>query len=306
MKYLIIGAGGAGGLIGGFLARSNFDVTLVARGKHLAAIQEKGLIINRYNKEKITIPNVKAVSQTGLGQERFAIVFVCVKAYSIKEIIPVLEKVADAQTIIIPILNSMETGNILRAALPSKSICDGCIYITGYVSAPGEITQNNQIFRIVYGFANQSKANYPILKTLESDLRISNIEVQYSSDIFSQIFKKLAFTSAFASVGGYYHVKAKAIQQIPAYREVFIRLLRELEQIGRAANYTTSAEIVENNTAILDHLTGEFTTSFQKDLAANKPDEREELIFAMVRLAQKYQVPAPTYLKIAKHFGYIG
>ncbi|QNF32200.1 2-dehydropantoate 2-reductase [Adhaeribacter swui] len=306
MKYLVIGAGGAGGLIGGFLARSNFDVTLVARGEHLAAIQEKGLTIHLYNHERITIPDIKAVSLTELGRERFEVIFVCVKAYSIKEIIPVLEQVADAQTIIIPILNSMETGNILRATLPHKTIGDGCIYVTGYVSGPGEIIQNNQIFRVVYGFANQSKANYPLLETMEADLRTSGIEVQYSADIFSQIFKKLAFTSAFASVGGYYQVNAAAIQHTPEYREEFIRLLRELEQIGQAANYTTSAEIVENNIVILDGLASEFTTSFQKDLPLNKPDEREQLIFDVVRMAQKYQVPAPTYLKIAQYFGYTG
>ena len=43
MKYLIIGAGGVGGAVGGFLAAGGKDVTLIARGAHLAAIREKGL-----------------------------------------------------------------------------------------------------------------------------------------------------------------------------------------------------------------------------------------------------------------------
>ena len=43
MKYLIIGAGGSGGAIGGFLAKAGKDATLIARGAHLNQIQDKGL-----------------------------------------------------------------------------------------------------------------------------------------------------------------------------------------------------------------------------------------------------------------------
>lgn len=43
MKYVVIGAGGTGGSIGGFLSKAGKDVTLIARGAHLAAIHEKGL-----------------------------------------------------------------------------------------------------------------------------------------------------------------------------------------------------------------------------------------------------------------------
>ena len=43
MKYAIIGAGGCGGSIGAFLAEAGQDVTLIARGAHLAAIREHGI-----------------------------------------------------------------------------------------------------------------------------------------------------------------------------------------------------------------------------------------------------------------------
>lgn len=42
-KYLIVGTGGVGGSIAGFLALAGKDVTCIARGKHLEAIREKGL-----------------------------------------------------------------------------------------------------------------------------------------------------------------------------------------------------------------------------------------------------------------------
>ena len=42
-KYLIIGTGGVGGSIAGFLALNGEDVTCIARGSHLEAIRKYGL-----------------------------------------------------------------------------------------------------------------------------------------------------------------------------------------------------------------------------------------------------------------------
>ena len=41
MKYAVIGAGGTGGMIGFYMTKAGKDVTLIARGEHLAKMQEK-------------------------------------------------------------------------------------------------------------------------------------------------------------------------------------------------------------------------------------------------------------------------
>jgi 2-dehydropantoate 2-reductase len=43
MKYVVFGAGAIGAVVGGRLSQAGFDVTLIARGAHLAALQSKGL-----------------------------------------------------------------------------------------------------------------------------------------------------------------------------------------------------------------------------------------------------------------------
>lgn len=45
MRFVIYGAGGVGGTIGGRLAMAGHDVTLICRGAHLTAIQERGLLL---------------------------------------------------------------------------------------------------------------------------------------------------------------------------------------------------------------------------------------------------------------------
>ena len=47
MKYAIIGAGGTGGILGFYMTKAGRDVTLIARGRHLAAMQENGLAVEK-------------------------------------------------------------------------------------------------------------------------------------------------------------------------------------------------------------------------------------------------------------------
>lgn len=60
MKYLIIGAGGTGGCIGAYMTDAGKDVTLIARGAHLAAIQEHGLVMETTKRGNFTVFPVKA------------------------------------------------------------------------------------------------------------------------------------------------------------------------------------------------------------------------------------------------------
>ena len=88
--YLVIGAGGTGGCIGGYLADAGRDVTLVARGKHLEAIRRDGLVLHgtRRGELRVRVPACTAGEFTG----RADVIFVCVKGYSVEEILPLVER----------------------------------------------------------------------------------------------------------------------------------------------------------------------------------------------------------------------
>ena len=62
LKFAIFGVGGTGGVIGGYLANAGNDVTFLARGAHLAAMQEKGLTIHTNHRGDICLPTVKALN----------------------------------------------------------------------------------------------------------------------------------------------------------------------------------------------------------------------------------------------------
>ena len=139
MKYLVVGTGGVGGSIAGFLALAGKDVTCIARGKHLDAIRQKGLHLKSDLKGEHFLP-VKAYTAEEF-EGKADVIFVCVKGYSIDSIKEVLERASTPETLVIPILNVYGTGPRIGRLVPSVHVLDGCIYIVGFVSGEGEITQ---------------------------------------------------------------------------------------------------------------------------------------------------------------------
>ena len=156
LRYMIIGAGGVGGPVGAYLSKSGADTTLIARGKHLAVLQEHGLTLVSGENERESIP-VKAIDMDGFlaAREQGApspdVIFVCVKGYSLADTVPFIRKAAGRDTVVIPVLNIYGTGRALQAELPELLVTDGCIYISANRIAPGVIQKHGAICRIVYG-----------------------------------------------------------------------------------------------------------------------------------------------------------
>ena len=142
LRYMIIGAGGTGAPLGAFLAKLGADVTLIARGAHLKAMQEKGLTFEQSDGETWTVP-VKAFDMDGFlaakaqGTPSPDVIFVCVKGYSLDDTIPFIRDAAGENTVVIPILNIYGTGRVMQEQLPGLLVTDGCIYISSNLKGPG-------------------------------------------------------------------------------------------------------------------------------------------------------------------------
>lgn len=303
MKYLIVGTGGVGGCIGGFLAAGGRDVTLIARGAHLEAIRQKGLLIHTAGHGDRLVPQVKATDSLD-GTEKFDVVFVCVKGYSLESVMPLIRQAVRPGTAVIPILNSLSAGDRLARALAVGTPMGGCVYVTAFRSAPGEITQHSDIFRLVYGALPGHPAAPALLEDIRADLDASGIQSVISDDIQRDVFVKFAFTSAFAAAGCYYHTGAGGMQQQGSpCRAMYVELLHELAGLAAGLKLRLPEGFVKNNLAILDALPAGTTASLQKDVKAGKTAETDELFLDVVRRAQACGAAVPTYRKVAQSMG---
>ena len=300
MKYLIAGTGGVGGSIAGFLSLAGKDVTCIARGAHLQAIQKDGLKLKSDLKGEHTlvIPTMNAEEFNGKAD----VIFVCVKGYSVDSITELIKRASHEKTVVIPILNVYGTGPRIQRLVPGVTVLDGCIYIVGFVSGTGEITQMGKIFRLVYGAHKGTQVAPGIMEAIQKDLQESGIKAEISPDINRDTFVKWSFISAMAVTGAYYDVPMGEVQKPGEVRDTFIGLSQESAALGRKLGIEFKEDIVEYNLKVIDKLAPESTASMQKDMAKGHQSEIQGLLFDMIAAAEEQGVEVPTYRMVAKKF----
>lgn len=298
MKYLVIGAGGTGGCIGAYMTEAGKDVTLIARGAHLAAMQADGLRMETTKKGNYTVKPVKATDMEHYG-EHPDVIFVCVKGYSLEETIPFIRRVAKPETVVIPILNIYGTGGRLQERLPELLVTDGCIYIAAEIRKPGCLWQNGDIFRVVFGVRKPSEYR-EVLEKVRQDLEESGITGILSDNIQRDALQKFSYVSPAAACGQYYDAMAGDMQKPGEIRDTFAALIHEIDVLAEAMGIHFGVDIVQTNLDILDSLTPEASTSMQRDVKQGKASEMDGLIFEVVRMGRKYGVKLPVYEKVAE------
>lgn len=298
MNYLIIGAGGTGGCIGAYMAKAGRDVTLIARGAHLEAMQKEGLHMETKKDGNYTVSPIKATDMEHY-EGHPDVIFVCVKGYSLGSVVPFIRKVAKPKTVVIPILNIYGTGGRLQEQLPDLLVTDGCIYVAAEIRKPGTIWMNGDILRVVYGVRDPAEYR-PILADIKKDLDESGIDGVLSDNIQRDALQKFSYVSPQAACGIYYDVRAGEIQKPGKIRDTFAALIGEIDKLANAMGIHFENDVVACNLKILDDLSPEASTSMQRDVWKGKDSEIDGLIFEVVRMGQRYGVELPTYKKIAE------
>ena len=309
MKYAIIGAGGTGGILGFYMTKADRDVTLIARGRHLAAMQEKGLAVEKMWDGTTEIIPVKAMDMEHYDEQP-DVVLVCVKGYSLEDTIPFIQRVAKPSTIVIPVLNIYGTGAKMQEQLPKLLVTDGCIYVSANIKEPGVLIQHGRILRVVYGVRNMSSQKVNIkraheemlnaLKDIKKDFDDSGIDGVLSENIQRDALEKFSYVSPIGAAGLYYHATAADFQREGKQREAFKTMIREIAALAEAMGVPFERDMVEVNLKILSSLAPEATTSMQRDVMEGKDSEIDGLVYEVVRMGERYHVPVPMYAKVAE------
>lgn len=298
MKYAIIGAGGTGGILGFYMTKAGKDVTLIARGRHLAAMQESGLAVEKmWDGTTETIP-VKAADMDHYS-ERPDVILVCVKGYSLEDTIPFIQRVANPSTIVIPVLNIYGTGAKMQEKLPNLLVTDGCIYVSANIKEPGVLIQHGKILRVVYGVREKEEYD-PRLEEIKQDFDVSGIDGVLSENIRRDALEKFSYVSPIGAAGLYYHATAADFQREGEEREAFKTMIREITALAEAMGVPFERDMVEVNRKILSTLASEATTSMQRDVMDGKSSEIDGLVYEVVRMGERYHVPVPMYEKVAE------
>lgn len=302
MKYLIIGTGGTGGCIGGYLAKSGKDVVFIARGGHLKAIREEGLTIKSSDKGDFVLNNVSVCTMEEYT-DKADVIFVCVKYYSIDDAIDFIKKVAHKNTVVIPILNVFGTGSYMQKELPDLTVTDGCVYIYSFIEKAGVIAKPSDIFKVYFGLRDgQVTENMDALERVKADLDEAGVEAHFSDNIKKDTFRKFTYVSPVGAAGLYCNAKAGDFVKEGKARDTLIALMTELLTLGNAMGIDFEEDMVKVNLDIVAGLQPDADTSMQRDIAAGRNSEFDGLIRSVVEAGKKYGVPMQMYENVAKMY----
>ena len=316
MKYIIIGAGGTGVILGFYMTKAGKDVTLIARNAHLEAMQKQGLSVEKmWTNETETIPvGAESMESYEAKGEKADVILVCVKKYSLDSCIPFIQNISHKNTIVVPVLNVYGTGAYLQEKLPKVLVTDGCIYVSANIKQAGVLLQHGEILRVFFGVREkedlkklngQLNGEYKaerLLKKIAQDFKDSGIDGILSDNIKRDALTKFSYVSPIGTAGLYLHAVAGDFQREGEARELFKTLIREIVTLANAMGITFEEDLVERNLKILSNLPEEATTSMQRDVIEGKQSEIDGLVYEVVRMAKKYGVEVPAYERAAEKF----
>lgn len=316
MKYIIIGAGGTGGILGFYMTKAGKDVTLIARNAHLEAMKKQGLSVQKmWTNETETIPvSAESMESYEAKGEKADVILVCVKKYSLDSCIPFIQNISHENTIVVPVLNVYGTGAYLQEKLPKVLVTDGCIYVSANIKQAGVLLQHGEILRVFFGVREkedlkklngQSDGEYKaerLLKKIAQDFKDSGIDGILSDNIKRDALTKFSYVSPIGTAGLYLHAVAGDFQREGEARELFKTLIREIVTLANAMGITFEEDLVERNLKILSNLPEEATTSMQRDVMEGKQSEIDGLVYEVVRMAKKYGGEVPAYERAAEKF----
>ncbi len=294
-RILIAGSGGVGSYVGAQLIRhTDASVSLLARGKHLEAIRERGLSIEE-DRERYTVTPAHAVSNPGaLGV--FDLIFVTVKATSLKDTLKLISKNISDKTVIIPLLNGVGHAEHIRQYYPEATVLDGHIYILSNITAPGTVRKRGNVFRLVWG--SEQAIDPEIIRTLTALFDAAGLRHKHSNTITLDSWRKYLFISAFASLTAYYDKPMDAIAD--EHTEALTALLYEITAVAQAKEIPLTEEHITAALTQAVRVAPGARTSLQLDIEQGKPAEVEALCGYIVQEGERLGIATPEMERIYK------
>jgi 2-dehydropantoate 2-reductase len=305
MRIAILGAGAIGAYAGACLARGGSDVTLIARGAHLAAMQRDGVRVQSRRGDFTARPDATDDWAALAGAD---VVLVALKAYSLPEAAPRMgEFLAPGAAVIwaqngIPWwyfqglpgrageagLESVDPGGRIAAAIgPEHNI--GCVvYCSTEIIAPGVI-RHIEGTRFTIGEPDGSATER--CREISAAFAAGGLRAPVEPRLRDQIWLKLVGNVAFNPITALTRATLGELGTLPEMvdllREMFAECAAVADRLGVEFPVSLDRRL-EAGLAVGDH-----RTSMLQDLEAGKPLELDCMTGAIVELAQRTGVAVP-------------
>jgi len=312
VKICVFGAGAIGGYLAGFLSKSSAEISVVARGTHLKAIQENGL--------KVELPEGASVPSRPRASDKPAdlgvqdAVLVTVKAPSLPSVADQIGPLLGPKTQVAFITNGipwwyfldhggpndgqslplLDPGDRLRTLIGRERIVGGIAWPASSIPSPGVVKISGHSRGTFFG--RPDGRTTPELEALAEAFREAELPVTVTPKLRDFIWEKLAFNWSAGPMCVLTRSPVKATYEEPVLIETSRRLMAEAQALIKAMGCASEFDVervVGVNTK-LGH-----RPSVLQDLMAGRPMEIDALYSVPLEMAKSAGVPVPTMAMLA-------
>jgi 2-dehydropantoate 2-reductase len=297
MNICVVGAGAIGGWIAARLGLAGYDISVIARGETLRAIDTEGLLLTDAGDTRC-VAVATADDASALGQQD--IVVVAVKAPALPQIAPTLEPIIGPETQIIPMLNgvpwwfsddplwSVDPDVAIADALPVEQVAGCVVHASCFRTAPNHVTVKNAE-RLILGEPEGGSSDR--IERLAGLFANAGIHCDQSDNVRREIWYKLWGNATVNPMSALTRSTADKLHEDPAIRAFMAGAMDELAAIGVAIGCPIG-ETAEDRMAVTARL-GAFKSSMLQDVEAGRQIELEALLGAPREIAQRVGVATP-------------
>lgn len=304
MKICVYGAGAVGGHIAGRLAGSGADVSLIARGSQLEAIQQNGLRVETRDGTLLSYPTV---TDRPADLETQDIVIVAVKAPALPSLAEHIGPLLHKDSLVLFVMNGipwwyfhshggpldgtrlprLDPEGVLWDHVGPERVAGAVAYTACTVTAPGVIRAENAVNRLIIGRPDGKPDAR--LDTLEGLLNPSGLETTITAKIRDAVWAKLVMNLIGGSLAVLTASPMKDVLDKPAIAGTAKAMADEGVAIARALGCDPG----EPDKGLSKLATSSHLQSIAQDLLADRPMEIDGLFRVPLDLAELVQVPTP-------------
>jgi len=291
VKIAMLGSGAVGGYYGAKLAQAGHDVTFIARGAHLRAIRERGLLIFSPRGDML----VHAAAEDDPARVGVVdLVIVAIKTYDNAAALPSLRAMAGPDTIVLTLQNGVDSAREVAAVVGERAVLAGATYIATGMAGPGLIEQTGTHQRIVFGEVfGQHASVSPRVRQIAEMLSGAAIDVEAVPDARIPLWEKFVYLAPFAAFTGAARLPIGPVWRDPIIRDRFMAAVDEVTAVARAEQVAIPAGMRDRIVKYMDDLPPATRSSLLIDLTAGKRIEVEALQGSVVRRGAARGVPTP-------------
>lgn len=299
MRVAVMGAGAVGGYFGAKLATAGHDVSFIARGEHLEAMQRHGLTVESFQGDLHVQESVFTAHPAQIAS--VDLVLFCVKSYdtiaAVKEIAPFV----GGETQILSLQNGVDNADKISQFWGNERTLGGVVYIGAAIARPAVIKHSSGgkiVFGALDGVIRETA------QRVEQTLLAAGIPCESSRQIRKAQWRKLLWNAPFCAISCLTRATVKDIIESDSLRRLAVDCMMEVRDAASTQGVQLERALLDETLAFSNSL-GDFKPSMLQDLEARKALEYEAFNGIVVDLLHQTGKPAPINRVFYSTLGYI-